>query len=111
MKLYRALGLAAVIALSQLALAAPPVPPKALGQVDATVSFCSRVDSKNAEKYKEFGKALTRDMSEKELTEARSSNDYKETYDAITAELEKIPVEKAVEACRASSNDSNKTNK
>src|ERR1700688_1896648 len=100
MKLYRVLALAAVTVLPQLALAAPPVTPKALGSVEATISFCSRVDSKNADKYKEFGKVVTRDMSEKELAEARSSSDYKETFDSITAELEKVSTEKAVEACR-----------
>jgi len=108
MKLFGTLSLAALIALPLLALAAPPVPPKALGSVEATVNFCVRVDSKSADKYKEWGKSLVRDMSEKELADARDSSDYKETYDAITVELDKVPTEKAVEACRASLKESNK---
>jgi hypothetical protein len=108
MKLYPVLGLAAILSIPQLALAAPPVPPKALGSVEATIDFCSRVDSKSADKYKEWGKLLVRDMTEKELAEARGSSEYKETYDALSAELEKLPKEKAVDGCRASLKESTK---
>jgi hypothetical protein len=108
MKLYLVLGLVAILSIPQLVLAAPPVPPKALGSVEATIDFCSRVDSKSADKYKEWGKLLVRDMSEKELAEARGSSEYKETYDALSAELEKLPKEKAVDACRASLKESTK---
>jgi hypothetical protein len=108
MKLYLVLGLVAILSIPQLVLAAPPVPPKALGSVEATIDFCSRVDSKSADKYKEWGKLLVRDMSEKELAETRGSSEYKETYDALSAELEKLPKEKAVDACRASLKESTK---
>jgi hypothetical protein len=102
------LGLAAIVSIPQLVLAAPPVPPKALGSVEAKIDFCSRIDSKSADKYKEWGKLLVRDMSEKELAEARGSSEYKETYDALSADLEKVPKEKAVDACRASLKESTK---
>ena len=101
MRLYSILGLAAFFVLSQFTLAAPSIPPKALGQVEATINFCAQADSKLADKYKEWGKAIVADMSEKELKEARDSSDYKETYSAITGQLEKVPAEKAVESCRA----------
>jgi len=84
------------------------MPPKALGQVEATIDFCVRVDSKLADKYKAFGKAVVGDMSEKELKEARDSGDYKENYSAITGQLEKTPADKAVEGCRASLGDAAK---
>lgn len=108
MKLYPVLGLAAIVSIPQLVLAEPPVPPKALGSVEATIDFCSRVDSKSADKYKEWGKLLVRDMSEKGLAEVRGSSEYKETYDALSAELERLPKEKAVDACRASLKESTK---
>jgi len=108
MKLYGWLSLAALCALPQVTRAAPAVPPKALGSVEATVKFCAQADSKSADKYKEWGKLLVREMSEKELAEARSSSDYKETYETITAELEKIPSDKAVETCRAALTQSDK---
>lgn len=107
MKLY-GIGLAVFLVLPQFTLAAPPIPPKALGQVEATVDFCVRVDSKFADKYKALGKAVVAGLSEKELKEARDSSDYKETYREITGQLEKTPADKVVEGCRASLGDAGK---
>ena len=109
MKIYSVLGLAAIVSVvPQRALAAPPVPPKALASVEATIDFCSRADSKSADKYKGWGKLVVRDMSEKELAEARGSSEYKEVYDTLSAELEKVPTKKAVDTCRASLQESAK---
>jgi hypothetical protein len=83
-------------------LAGNSVPPQALGQIEATGNFCARVDSPWADKYKQVGKALVAGMSEKELKEARESNDYKTAYETMTGTLEKIPQDHAVESCRAS---------
>lgn len=101
MKLYRVLGLAGFVVFSQFTLAAPSIPPKALGQVEATIELCVRVDSKSAAKYKELGKAVVAGMSDKDLAEVRESRAYKESYKAITGQLEKVPADKAVEGCRA----------
>lgn len=108
MKFYRILCLSAVIAVPQFTPASPAVPPNALGQVEATVNFCSKVDSKSADKYKEWGKRVISGMSEKELSDARNSSEYKESYEMITNELGKIPAEKAVEGCRAALKEANK---
>jgi hypothetical protein len=103
-KFSRTIGLVAVLTIPQLILAAPAVPPKALGQIEASADFCARVDSPLADKYKEVGKVLVTGMSEKELKEVRESSDYKTAYDAMTGRLEKIPQDKAVASCRASRN-------
>ena len=100
-KLCRTLGLVAVVAFPQLMLAGPSIPPQALGQIGATGNFCARVDAPWADKYKEGDKVLAAIMSQKELQEVRKSDDYKKAYDAMTGKLEKIPQDKAVEACRA----------
>jgi hypothetical protein len=100
LKIYRTLGLAAILTFPQLTLA-DSVPPQALGQIESRLDFCARVDYGSADKYKELGKAIVAGMSEKELKEARESNEYKTEYDAMTGRLEKIPQEKAVEGCRA----------
>ena len=102
-----AAGVAALI-IPVCAVSAPPVPPKALGNVEAIVNFCVRVDQESADKYKSLQKAVTHDMTEKELAEARDSADYKEAYDAVTGELEKIPAEKAPKSCRAALEQSSK---
>lgn len=107
-KFYRSLGLVAVLTFANHTLAAPAVPPKALGMVEAKLDFCSRVDSESADKYKEYGKTVVAGMSEKELKEARESSDYKAAYNALTGQLEKIPQEKAVASCRKDLNDATK---
>lgn len=107
-KFYCTLGLVAVLALANQTLAAPAVPPKALGMVEAKVDFCARVDSQSADKYKELGKLAVAGMSEKEVKEARESNDYKTAYNALTGQFEKIPQEKAVAGCRKDLNDATK---
>lgn len=101
MKLYRVLGLAGFVVFSQFTLAAPSIPPKALGQVEATIAFCARVDSKWTGRYKELGKVVVAGMWGKQLDGARDSSDYKESYRAITSQLEKVPADTAVESCRA----------
>jgi hypothetical protein len=108
MKIHFIICLAVVIALPRLTPAGPSMPPNALGHVEATVNFCVRVDSKSADKYKEIGKRLVSGMSQKALAEARSSTEYKESYDAITSDLVKLPAEKGVEGCRAGLKEINK---
>lgn len=96
MKLLRVLGLAGFVVFSQFTLAAPPIPPAALGQVQATIDLCVRVDPQSADKYRELGTAVVGGMSAQER-----SSDYKKSYRATANQLEKIPADKAVEACRA----------
>jgi hypothetical protein len=76
--------------------------------VEATVSFCAHVDSKSADQYKDLGKKVVGGLSEKELAEARSSDDYNQTFEAITDQLEKVPQEKALATCRAALRGSGK---
>ena len=101
MTFYRTFCFAALLAIPQL-MPAESIPPAALGQVEATVNFCAQADAKAADRYKEIGKSLVAGMSEKELAEARRSSEYKETYEAITTELQKMPADQAIESCRVS---------
>ena len=95
------LGIAALLTLPQLILAASSVPPKALAQVEASVDFCVQVDSPAADKYKEVGKAVVANMSEKELKDARESAAYKQSYNTIRSQMQKVTGDKAVETCHA----------
>jgi uncharacterized membrane protein len=108
MKLSYICCLAALIAVPQQFAATPPLPPPVLGQLEASVSFCIQVDTKFADKYKELGKKLVVDISEKEVAEARASAGYKEGFNTMTAQLKELPKEKAVDACRASLRESTK---
>jgi hypothetical protein len=100
MKISRTFLLGMTLSLAPLALSKFILPPKALGQMEGTLDFCVQVDSDSAEKYQQRGKALVRDASEKELSDARSTEEYKEAYAWIQAELDKAPREKAVAACK-----------
>jgi len=105
MKIYRMLGLAALLTIPAFTLGENSIPPAALGQVEATIGFCAKVDSGSAEQYKEWGKKIVAGMKEKELKAARESNDYKESYESITSQLDKIPADKIVQACHAAVSD------
>jgi hypothetical protein len=87
------------LALAPLALAKLTMSPQSLGQVEATLKFCSGVNPKAEAKYKEFGKMLVKEATEDELKKVRASSEYKESYDSITEELGKAPKDKAVESC------------
>ena len=101
MKNLRTLCLAAVlIAIPQMAPAAPSVTPMSLGGLEAEVNFCKQVDPKSAAKYDELDKKFTEGMSDKEIAEARADRNYKDTYVEITKLLKKTPADKAVETCR-----------
>ena len=101
MRILRTLGLGAAILLPQLALAKLPFPNDAFGRIEATLESCTKADPAGAPKYQERKKALVKDVPEKELAEARASQEYKDAYDATTTEIGKQPKDKVVEACTA----------
>jgi len=101
MKNLRTFCLTAVlIAIPQMAPAAPSMTPMSLGGLEAEVNFCKQVDPKSAAKYDELDKKFTEGMTDKEIAEARADRDYKDTYAEITKLLKKTPADKAVETCR-----------
>ncbi|HYL13126.1 MAG TPA: hypothetical protein VEV41_08825 [Terriglobales bacterium] len=102
MKIYRILCVALAIILPQLALAKLPFPNDAFGRVEATLDSCAQADPPSASKYQEAKKALVKDVPEKEVAEARASQEYRDAYDATTTEIGKQPKDKVVEACTAS---------
>lgn len=101
MKFTRKLGLMSVFVIPQHTPAAAPVPPGSLGQVEATVKSCARVDSKSADRYEELRNRVVAGMSEKDLAAARRSKEYNETFESVTKEFEKLPTDKALAGCHA----------
>jgi hypothetical protein len=79
------LCLCVAIALPPLALAEFAINPNSFGNVQGTLDFCARVDSQSAPKYKERAKLMVRGASEKDLGEARNSDEYKDAYDWAAA--------------------------
>lgn len=87
------------MAVTQLAMAELPFPTKALGQIEGTLDFCAQMNPKAAAEYKERGKAIIGKASEKDLAEARTSAEYKESYNWISGELRKAQKDDAAKAC------------
>ena len=101
MKTSRMLCLCAAIALPQFALAAEPaLNKKSLGQVEGIVDFCAQANPQTA-KSKGTAAPSVFKASQKDLEDARKSDEYKEAYDAITAALTELPKEQVSEACSA----------
>jgi len=101
MRIHRILCLGAALLLPTLLLAKLPFSNDAFGRVEATLDSCTQADPAGAPKYQERKKALVKDASEKEVAEARGSQEYKDAYDATTTEIGKQPKDKVVEACTA----------
>jgi hypothetical protein len=101
MRIDRILCLGAALVIPQLALAKLPFTNDALGKVEGTLDFCAQADPPAAPKYKEQKKGLVKGVSEKEVTEARRTQEYKDAYDWMAAELAKVPKDRTVQACTA----------
>jgi hypothetical protein len=101
MKIYRVMCLGATLVIAPLALAKLPFTNDAFGKIEGTLDFCAQVDPHAAPKYQERKKALVKGVPEKEVEEARETQEYKGAYDWVTNELDKSPKEHAVDACSA----------
>ncbi len=99
MRIHRVFTLGIALFVSQLALARLPFSSEALGKVEGTLDFCAQADPPAAAKYQERKKALVKDVPEKEVAEARKTQEYRDAYDWITTELGKVPKDQAVQAC------------
>ncbi|SRR6266550_6003470 len=101
MKIHQSLCLGMVLVVAPLALAKLPFSDEAFGKVEGTLDFCAQADAASAPKYQERKKMLVKDLPEKEVADARASQEYLDAHQEITTELEKLPKEKVVEACTA----------
>jgi hypothetical protein len=102
MKIRRIVCLAAAIVIPQLALAKLPLSNDAFGKVEGTLDFCAEADPQAAQNYQAQKKQMVKDVPEQKVSEARSTQEYKDAYEWISAELGKVPKDKAVQTCRAS---------
>jgi hypothetical protein len=102
MKIHRILCLGIAIVIPQLALAKLPFSNDAFGRIEGTLDFCAHADPQAAQKYQEGKKQMVRDVPEKEVAEARKTQEYKDAYQWMSTELGKVPKDKAAEVCAAS---------
>jgi hypothetical protein len=102
MKTLRILCVTAAILVPQLVLAKLPFPNETFGKLEGILDFCAKADPQSASKYQGQKKAVVKEATEKEVAEARQSQEYKDAYDAVSTELGKEPKEKLAETCAAS---------
>jgi hypothetical protein len=101
MKMKRIVVLTAAVLVSQLALAKLPMTNDVFGKSEGTLDFCAQANPRDAAKYQERKKSLIRGASEKEVADARQTQEYKTAYDWITDELGKVPKDQTAAACNA----------
>ena len=102
MKIHRIVCLAAAIVIPQFALAKLPFSNDAFGRVEGTLDFCVQADPQAAPNYQAQKRQMVRDVPEQEVSEARSTQEYKDAYEWMSNELGKVPKDKAVQTCRVS---------
>lgn len=90
---------ALVSALAQTSIAATDADAKFLAQLEAIQHFCARV-SPEANSNRELLAALIAQTPKDQLQDARDSKEYRQVYDAVTAELERAdPKQIAQQVC------------
>jgi hypothetical protein len=85
----------------QFAGAKLPLPIDTLGKMEGILDFCANADPQAASKYQERKKLIVDDASQKEVADARKTQEYRDGYQGISDELAKVPKDKAVTACSA----------
>ena|SRR5579864_3559655 len=101
MKIYRTFIFVSAITVSQFALAKLPMSNDVFGKSEGTLDFCAQAKPQDAGKYQERKKSLVRGIPEKEVADARQTQDYKNAYEWITGELGKVPKDQTAAACGA----------
>ncbi len=99
MKIIRLCCLATFIVFPSLAMAELPFSSQGLGQVEATLDFCSKTNPQAAEKFKDYGQRLIKGFPSAQVEEGRKSQEYKKSYEFMTTELGKVSKDEAVKAC------------
>lgn len=101
MKIHRSVVLTSAVLVSQIALAKLPMANDVFGKSEGTLDFCAQAKPQDAPKYQERKKSLVRGVPDKEVADARKSQEYKTAYDWITDELGKLPKDQTIAACDA----------
>ncbi len=101
MKVSRILCLCAAVALPQFAAAESAADAQGMAIVQAVLSFCAKVDPKNAASFQAQERNVVPGGSEKQLESVRESGAYKQAFKSITDVLEELPRSAAAQTCAA----------
>jgi hypothetical protein len=95
MKANRILLLCSAVALPQLALADAPSP-QALGMVDAILTYCAKVDPKDADSFRAQWASISHGSESLE-----HSAQFKQAFDLVDGELEQTSKTASAKTCAA----------
>lgn len=99
MKLYLLASLCALASYS-LALAAESTLDSAtLGQMEAIVNHCSKIQPADSAKYQQLLKPVIADASAEDLAAARKTQVYQRAYESIAGDLAAAQKDEAVAVC------------
>jgi hypothetical protein len=82
-----------------------PISGQALGQLDAIVAYCTKLDPALGPAGEQRIAALTGKASTQQLADARSSDEYRAAYDALTEGLSALTREQSLQQCKALSSE------
>jgi hypothetical protein len=101
MKTRNLLSFTAALLLCQVAFAKMPFSNDMFGRVESTLDQCAQIDQGSAEKYAVKKKELVKDATSAEVEAARSSDEYKAAYKAMSEQLAQMPKDEVKNACAA----------
>src|ERR1700676_2339736 len=99
MRIQHFVLLGAALVLPQLGGAQLPFPTPAFAKIEGVLDFCAKANPKDSEKYEKLRKELVKDASEKDVSETRKTQEYKDSYEQAKSEFTKMPKEQAIAAC------------
>lgn len=92
---------ATAILLSGVAIAKMRLSSDEFGRAEAMYDFCVHADSKSASKYQERKGALVRGAQEKDIADARKTQEYRTSYSNMSASLGELSDDQARQTCTA----------
>jgi hypothetical protein len=92
--------------ISHLSVAGTPASsPQQLAAVQAAVDFCTKMDSKDAERLERAARSVLPDMTEARVAAARHNPEFQQTYQIIDSVLKGIDPSDAVRLCDAAAHE------
>ncbi len=96
-RFYLLLGVA--FFLPQIGGAQLPIPNEALAKSESMLDFCVKANPKETDKYEKLRKEVVKDAADKDLEDARKTQEYKDAYQKQKEEFTKMPKDRTTEVC------------
>src|SRR5258708_15953036 len=91
MRIHRSLVLSVALVIPQLGGGQLAFPTQAIAKFEVTLDFCAKANPGDSEKYGKLKKELVKGVTDKEILEMRSSQEYNDTYEHAKREFARVP--------------------